>query len=159
MGHCPLLWTSAAASSRPADMQSQTLQCNHPNNVKFHKDFQIQEFKKHEVTEMCINQIHVCTQAIAAMDSYRVGQPDHAKSEDLPGGHNRAAKVMLLELQVQTTQGAVQFQSWQEQTGRQRAPCKVWLWPDLIQLAPRYIMQPTWISSQNHTGLQGQPPY
>ena len=58
---------------------------------------------------------------------------------------------MQLELQVQTTQGAVQFQSWQERTGCQRAPDKVWLQPHLIQLAPCYLRQPTRISRQNHT--------
>ena len=110
--------------------------------------------------QKCIfNQCKQFTQAIAATDSCRLGQPDHAKSEHLPGGHNRAAAAMQLELQVQTTQGAVQFQSWQEQTGRQRAPGKVWLQADLIQLAPCFTMQPTQISCQNHTGLQGQPPY
>ena len=98
-------------------------------------------------------------QAIAAMGSCRLGQSDHAKSEHLPGGRNRAAAAMQLELQVQTTQGAVQFQSWQEQTGRQRAPDKVRLRLDLIQLAPCYIRRPTQISRQNHTGLQGQTPY
>ena len=39
LGRCPMLWTSAAASS--ADMQSPTLQCNHPNSAKFQWDFQI----------------------------------------------------------------------------------------------------------------------
>ena len=118
-----------------------------------------QEFERYEATEMRINHCKQFMQAIAAMGSCRLGQPDHAKLEHLPGGRNRAAAAMQLELQVQTTQGAVQFQSWQEQTGRQRAPDKVRLRPDLIQLAPCYIRQPTRISRQYHTGLQGQPPY
>ena len=110
--------------------------------------------------QKCIfNQCKQFTQAIAATDSCRLGQPDHTKSEHLPGGRNRATAAMQLELQVQTTQGAVQFQSWRERTGRQRAPDKVRLWPDLIQLAPCFTMQPTQISRQNHTSLQGQPPY
>ena len=108
---------------------------------------------------MCIHQCKQFMQAVAATDSCRVGQPDHAKLENLSGGRNRVAAAMQLELQVQTTQGAVQFQSWQEQTERQRAPDKVQLRPDLIQLAPCYIRQPTQILRQNHTGLQGQTPY
>ena len=46
-----------------------------------------------------------------------------------------------------------------KQTGCQRAPGKVQLWLDLIQRAPCFTMQPTWISRQNHASLQGQPPY
>ena len=46
-----------------------------------------------------------------------------------------------------------------KQTGCQRAPGKVQLRLDLIQRAPCFTMQPTRISRQNHTSLQGQPPY
>ena len=110
--------------------------------------------------QKCVfNQCKHFMQAIAAMGCCRLGQPDHAKSEHLLGGRNRAAAAMQLELQVQTTQGAVQFQSWREQTGRHRAPDKVRLRLDSIQLAPCYLRQPTRILHQNHTGLQGQPPY
>ena len=41
LGRCPWLWTSAAASSKPADMQSHTLQSNHPKSAKFQWDFRI----------------------------------------------------------------------------------------------------------------------
>ena len=130
-----------------------------PQHCKFPMGLPNQECKRYETTKMRISQCKHFMQAIAATDSCRVGQPDHAKSEHLSGDHNRAAAAIQLELQVQTTQGAVQFQSWQEQTGCQRALDKVWLRPDLIQLAPCYLRQPTRISRQNHTGLQGQPPY
>ena len=66
---------------------------------------------------------------------------------------------MQLGLQVQTIHDAKQLQCRQEQTGRQRAPGKVRLRLDLIQLAPCCTTQPTPISRQNQTGLRGQPPY
>ena len=99
-------------------------------------------------------------QAIAAMGSCRLGQSDHAKSEHLLGGRNRAAAAMQLRFTsaMQTrTQDATPEPA--KQTRCQRAPGKVQLRLDLIQRAPCFTMQPTRILRQNHTGLQGQPPY
>ena len=94
-------------------------------------------------------------QAIAVMgSSCRLGQSDHAKSEHLPGGRNRAAAAMPLRFTsaMQTrTQDATPEPA--KQTGCQRAPGKVQLRLDLIQRAPCFTMQPTRISRQNQPGL------
>ena len=93
-----------------------------------------QEFERYEATEMRINHFEQFMQAIAAMGSCRLGQPDHAKSEHLPGGRNRAAAAMPLRFTsaMQTrTQDATPEPA--KQTGCQRAPGKVQLLLDLIQ--------------------------
>ena len=63
--------------------------------------------------------------------------------EHLPGGCNRAAAAMQLGFTsaMQTcTQDATPELA--KQTGRQRAPGKVWLRLDLIQRVPWYTTQP-----------------
>ena len=93
--------------------------------------------------ECVFNQCKQFTQAIAATDSCTLGQPDHAKSEHLPGGRNRAAATMPLRFTsaMQTcTKDATPEPA--KQTGWQRAPGKVQLWLDLIQRAPCFTMQP-----------------
>ena len=131
-----------------------------PQQCEFPMGLPNQECKRYETTDMRINQYKQFMQAIAATDSCRVGQPDHAKSEHLSGGRNRAAAAMQPRFTsaMQTrTQDATPEPA--KQTRCQRAPGKVRLRPDSIQLAPCFTMQPTRISRQNHTGLQGQTPY
>ena len=88
------------------------------------------------------------------------GHGKSCESEHLPGGCNRAAAAVQLR-SASAMQTCTQDASPEpaKQTGCLMAPGKVRLRLDLVQRVPCYTTQPTRISCQNHTGLQGQTPY
>ena len=145
-----------AANSMTADMQLHALQRNDPN----HEEFNWAEIRTtHDAKCNASSNMFILNSCNAATD-IQSQSAQSCESEHLPGGCIRAAAAVQLRFAsaMQTcTQDATPEPA--KQTGRQRAPGKVQLRLDLIQRVPCYAAKPTWISRQNHTGLQGQPPY